>query len=79
MYHFGDLSTLYPISLPMQSTLGFVSKYDMMLSRGSFGHFLSNSQASWDEKHCNYFLTEKALSEIPKDNLHFERSGNRAL
>ena len=45
----------------------------------SFGYFLSNSQASWDEKRRDYFLTKKALSEIPKGNLHFERSRNRAL
>ena|SRR5271156_2027704 len=66
MYHFGNLSTLYPISLPMQSTLGVVSKYGMMLSCGSFGHFLSNSQASWDEKHCDYFSLQKRSLKFRK-------------
>jgi hypothetical protein len=63
----------------MQSTLEVVLKYGMMLTCGSFGHFLSNSQASLDEKHCDFFLTEKALSEIPEANLHFKCSGNCAL
>jgi hypothetical protein len=68
---FGNLSMLYLTSLPMQSTFEVVEKYGIMLSYGSFGHFLSNSQASWEDKHDDYFLPK--LSEISKGDLHFER------